>query len=113
MLDEQPETDDEIEVPGPPPAPKFTEFLNEHRGGALDIELAETLDEVVDAVLRTGKAGDVTLKLKVSKNGDMMVAIMDDVNGKIPVLDEPRLYWRGTDGRLTRDNPMAPRIPGT
>lgn len=108
--------DDEIEdteVEAPPAPPKFTDFLYEHRGGALDIDLAEKLDEVVDAVLRTGKAGDVKLTLKVSKNGDMMVAIIDDVNGKIPVLDEPRLYWRGTDGKLTRDNPMAPRIPGT
>lgn len=109
MDDEERDT----EVEAPPVPPKFSDFLNDHRGGALDIDLAEKLDEVVDAVLRTGKAGDVTLKLKVAKNGDMMVQIIDDVNGKIPVLAEGRLYFRGVDGRLTRDNPMAPRFAGT
>ena len=89
--------------------PRFTEWLAEHRNGVLDLDFAEAFSDVVDGVVMTGKAGTVTLTLKVAKQGDM-ISVVDEIKAKIPEVAEPRLYWRGLDGTLQRDNPLQPQM---
>lgn len=103
-------SDNDVDKETKPPR-RFADWLAEHRGGLLDVELQETLADVVAAVARTGKAGSVTLTLKVTSEGDM-VAILDTIAEKTPVEREARLYWVDLDGGLTRNNPMQPSLLG-
>lgn len=89
--------------------PKFADWLAAHRNGLLDVDVAEAFAEVVEGAIQTGKPGSLTLTLKVSTQGDM-VAVTDVIAAKVPVVQDARLYWRGLDGQLTRDNPMQPSL---
>ncbi len=89
--------------------PKFTDWLAAHRNGVLDLDFSEAFRDVVEGVVMTGKPGTVTLTLKVAKQGDM-ISVVDEIKAKIPELAEPRLYWRGLDGTLQRDNPLQPQM---
>lgn len=103
------ETGDDTRPDAPAPKPKFTEWLAAHRGGVLDVDFAEAFSDVVDAVVMTGKPGTVSLTLKVNKAGEM-ISVIDEIKAKIPEQAEPRLYWRGLDGTLQRDNPLQPQM---
>lgn len=91
------------------PKPRFSTWLQEHRNGVLDVELADVLEELVRAVGRTEKGGTLTLKLKVTSEGEM-VAVNDTITAAIPEKREARLYWVDLDGRLTRTNPLQPAL---
>lgn len=90
----------------------FTAWLAEHRNGLADADLTDALRELADAVARTGKAGTLTLTIKVSAQGDML-AITDTCTVKKPQDVETKLYWIDLAGNLTRNNPMQPTLPGT
>lgn len=91
------------------PKPRFSEWLQEHRNGLLDVELAEAFEELVRAVGRTEKPGTITLKIKVTSEADM-VAVNDELIARIPEKREARLYFVDLDGRLTRNNPLQPSL---
>lgn len=88
----------------------FVDWLAQHRNGVLDVDLADAFAEVVNAVIATGKAGSVTLTLKVDTTKGDMLAVTDVIAAKVPEINEARLYWRDLDGTLTRDNPLQPKL---
>ena len=87
----------------------FGEFLTEQRNGACAVELATALKQVVDAVLTYGKAGQVTLTLKIkplSKGAQDGVTVLDAVTAKIPEADNGEsFFFVNRDGDLVRATP--------
>lgn len=88
----------------------FSQFIAEHREGVADRDLTDALYEVVEAVLRTEKAGELTVKLKITAEGDML-AVLDTCTAKVPEKLVAKLYWLDLRGQLTRNNPLQPPLP--
>lgn len=77
------------------------------KGQALD-EVSEKMDELVRAVRETGKAGSLTLNIKVKpagKGDGTTVLVEDDVKSKPPQHSREAIFFSTQKGRLTRDNP--------
>ncbi|OZC62329.1 hypothetical protein CH304_00380 [Rhodococcus sp. 15-649-1-2] len=92
----------------------FAKFLRELQKGRVHEELSTQLHDLVAAVQDTGKAGTLTLTLKVEKqkNTDMLL-IGDDVKTKIPKLDRASSLWFvDGDGNVSRDNPDQLKFDG-
>ena len=86
----------------------FSDFLMEHGRGRTHDELGEALHTLVARVKDTGKAGSVTLVIRVEpmKADDRMVVVSDKIAIKIPEHDRPSAAWFiGIDGNLQRDDP--------
>lgn len=85
-------------------------YLNK---GTLNEELTEVLAEVVKAVRETGKAGSLTLTLKVamfSKANEDVVKISPVVTSKVPEGERAETIMYSTaDGDLLRDDPNTVR----
>lgn len=85
-------------------------YLNK---GTLNEELTEVLAEVVKAVRETGKAGSLTLTLKVamfSKANEDVVKISPVVASKVPESKRAETIMYSTaDGDLLRDDPSTVR----
>jgi hypothetical protein len=105
----EPETEERVVAP-------FARFLQEHRGGRLSTELAEALNELVEAVTDTGKAGSLslTVKIKPAGKGDAhALFVSDDVKVKKPAAERGEsLFFADSDSNLTRKDPRQPEIPG-
>lgn len=84
-------------------------YLNK---GTLNDELTEVLADVVKAVRETGKAGSLTLTLKVSmfnKADENIVKISPSVSSKIPEGERAEtIMWSTADGDLLRNDPHQP-----
>lgn len=91
----------------------FVDFLAQ-QGRAHD-ELTEGLHEVIAAVKETGKAGSVTLVIKVDpdKKASGIFRISDNVTIKAPQHDRgARIYFADKAGNLTRSDPNQPELTG-
>lgn len=89
----------------------FTEWLKEHRRGALDDELAAALADVVLAVRHNGKKGRLKIDITIERKGRNVV-ITDDINITIPQPDrEAAIYFDDESGLLHRDDPKQGRLP--
>ena len=91
----------------------FADFLAQ-QGRAHD-ELTQGLHEVIAAVKETGKAGSVTLTIKVEpdKKATGIFRISDNVNIKAPAHDRgARIYFSDASGNLTRSDPNQPELEG-
>lgn len=91
----------------------FVDFLAQ-QGRAHD-ELTEGLHEVIAAVKETGKAGSVTLVIKVDpdKKATGIFRISDNVTIKAPKHDRgARIYFADKSGNLTRSDPNQPELEG-
>lgn len=85
-----------------------TEQLADIRGGLMMAELTETLAEVVNASLATGKKGAVWLKLDINpaSKGDAVVTVTDEIKKTVP--QEKRtgtLMFATPSGSLQRQDP--------
>jgi hypothetical protein len=90
----------------------FTQFLHAQRRGALHEDLGAALAAVCMAVVETGKAGSISLTLKVAALGDGMVQINDGIAVKVPLADQPAsMYWIDDAGNALRSNPAQPELP--
>lgn len=69
----------------------FLPTISEWREGTLESELNDTMQGLVKACIETGKAGELTLKLKIepytAKNGGHQVDITPKVESKNPKFD--------------------------
>lgn len=76
------------------------------RGAAVD-EASEEMQKVIQKVRKTGKPGEMTIKLKFRPNPDgETIGVEYDVTGKMPKLDKKTTNFYDTeDGALLRDNP--------
>lgn len=83
--------------------------------GVLDAELTEELASVVKAVRETGKAGEITLKIKVRKldnRNEDAVRLTPVVSAKVPQLPPyDTIMFSTGDGDLLRDDPHQQKLP--
>lgn len=89
----------------------FIRMLLDQRHEQLIHELDASLLEAVTEVARLGKKGTLTLVIGVDPQGRTVV-VSDDLKVKLP--QEPRtaeIYYHDAEGRLTRDDPYAIRMP--
>lgn len=91
----------------------FADVLQELRYGTLHDELTDKLQEVVNACIETGKAGGITLaiKLKPGKGGEL--EIVDQIKTQIPELEKgSSIMWATPEGSLQRQDPRQMTIDG-
>lgn len=78
-------------------------------------EATDGFHEVIAAVAETGKAGSVTITLKVEpdKKAEGIFRVTDSVKVTIPKHDRATsIYFRDSTGNLTRNNPDQPELTG-
>src|SRR3972149_302768 len=87
----------------------IVDTLREIRQGNCLDELSVHLNDLVAAVRNTGKAGDVTLKLKISPAGSGKVEAIqvdDTITLRMPELPKPStLFFTTEDNNLQRQDP--------
>lgn len=85
----------------------FAAFVQEQRNGGLHGEMSEALTELVTTARETGRAGTITLTIKVTPNKDnSTVTVSDKVKLTLP---EPErgagIFFFDEHGNLSRQNP--------
>lgn len=89
----------------------FNRTIQDIRDGQLLALLSDKLAEVVEAVAEHGKAGAISLTLKVKPNGEGAVTITSEVKAKSP---EPTvgdaIFFVDDNGNLLRRNPRQADI---
>lgn len=94
-------------------AKPFSDFLTQQ--SRAHQEATDGLHEVIAAVAATGKAGSVTITLKVEpdKKAEGIFRVTDAVKLVIPQHDRAtNIYFRDRTGNLTRNNPNQPELTG-
>jgi hypothetical protein len=92
---------------------RFSEWLQEHRKGHVDYEASEALQKVVEAVRETGKAGEVTVRIKVQpfKGDRNRMIVTDEIKAKAPDPDREAAIWYAAEGgKLQREDPRQQRL---
>ena len=91
----------------------FTDVLRELRfGEALD-ELSEEFNKLVTAVESTGKAGGITITLKLKPSSAGAIEVTDSVKATVPTLSKgSSLFFATPEGNLVRNNPRQTDLPG-
>lgn len=93
----------------------FLETLGELRAGKTLQDLGDELAQLLVAIKATGKAGVITLtlKLKPPKNGSMSyITIADEISVKTPKLDKgDTVFFPTVDNGLSRRDPTQPELP--
>lgn len=90
----------------------FADVLRDLAGGQSYDQLTGALSEIVEAVMLTRKAGDLTLKLKITPNGENSVRIADEIKVKVP--EENRghsIFFVASGGILSRNDPRQGDLP--
>lgn len=92
-----------------PDTKTFPEIIRELDRGRLQSELEEKLTDVVEAVLESGKAGNLKLEIRVKKagGGDSNQLLLDaKVTTKEPQVEKPTtLYFADGENHLMRRDP--------
>ena len=86
----------------------FLAALQNHDGGACLSDLSEELRKVTEAVLLTGKAGSLSLKLTIKPASSSSVAVVleDDIKTTLPKLHKrASIHFVDSQHNLLRDNP--------
>lgn len=87
------------------PSPDFSEFITDLDHGKINQKLTEELARVVDAVEDTGLVGELTVKLKVKREGKMATVHLD-IRTKCPAHPlHATLFYFGVNGELLREDP--------
>lgn len=90
-----------------------TDQLRDIRAGEMVEELTEQLAQVVNAVLATGKKGNLVLKLNVdpASKGDAVVTITDEIKVTIPREKKAgTLMFALPSGSLQRQDPRQTEL---
>lgn len=83
----------------------FLSTIQNIREGALADQLTEELHDVLEGVEETGKAGSITLTLKIKPNGESAVTIEPSVAAKVPKPTVGSALFFVSGGNLVRRNP--------
>lgn len=86
----------------------FTDILRQIRKGIVVTQLDDALREVNEAVIDTGKPGEITLKIKIKpmKGDSCQVTLTPSVTWKKPQADLPDgIFFLTGDGDLVRNDP--------
>lgn len=90
---------------------QFHQVLGDIRAGELNDELTAALTELVTAVQNTGKAGSLTLKIKLKPTKGLAFEIEDDLSTNVPMLDKPAtILFPTVEGNLVPYNPMQKQL---
>lgn len=91
----------------------FADVFREMNKGRTHNEMSLALQDLVAAVLDTGKAGTLTLTLKISsaKSHDMVV-VEDDVKVKKPQARAASLFYVDDQFNVRREDPNQDALPG-
>lgn len=93
----------------------FSDTLRELRNGEALLDLAEQLQQVVNAVTDSGKTGSLTLTIEVKpfeKHSGALV-LRDSIKTKLPKIEtRGTVLFSTPDGNLTRNNPRQDDLPG-
>lgn len=86
----------------------FMETLGNLRDGRTIDDLAFELNQVIEGVRSTGRAGELKLTLKITpaKKGDgEVVMLADEIKTKVPKEQASTLFFTTADNNLSRNNP--------
>lgn len=84
----------------------FLELIQSFRRGELLAEGDTKLNELIDAIQRTGASGDLTMKLKIKVNKAGQLEIVPELTIKKPSRAlGTGIYFATDEGRLTRRDP--------
>lgn len=90
----------------------FADVLRDLSAGKTYDDLTAGLAELVDAVMTTRKAGELSLKLSVRPNGENSVRVCDDIKVKVPQPARGEtLFFTTSSGSLLRNDPRQPDLP--
>ena len=87
----------------------FAASLQEMDRGRTHAELSEALHELTAAVVERGKAGELSLRIKVAPLGadTTQLKVTAAIAVKLPRLDpKPSIFWADADGNLSRNDPQ-------
>jgi hypothetical protein len=94
----------------------FCETLRDLRAGAIVEQLDEELQQLVQQVIATGKAGAVklTVSVKPMKGATDALVVLADIEAKRPAFDDVgTLMFATPEGNLARNNlARQPELPG-
>lgn len=91
----------------------FVDTLRDVEFGCLLEELADVQKEVVDAVMETNKAGEITIKLSYKPEGQGQLTDAADIKHKAPKLPRGKsLFFVTPERNLTRQDPRQIEIGG-
>lgn len=91
----------------------FSQTIGEVRNGRVEAKATTDLAAVVAAVLETGKAGEVTMTVKVKPGKEQgEVSLVAKVTSKKPEKDIPEAtFFVNEHGDLVRDDPRQRSMP--
>lgn len=96
------------------PNNSFDKTLREIRSGLLLDECSQSLENLVAAVLDTGKKGKLTIKMTVkpaSKGEAVCVMIEDELTVVLPTIDKPSTIFYADDNHvLQRSDPRQKEL---
>jgi len=91
----------------------FADVLARLQRGKTHRELSAAMQQLTEAVVATGRAGSLTLTIKVTKGkAGHMVELDDSVKVKLPEAErETSLFFVTDDHNLVRDDPRQLELP--
>ena len=95
----------------PPVDGAFLRSLQNYRKGEILSELSDALRKVNEAVAAAKKPGTITLKVKVSPNGDAYT-YAPEVTVKLPMTPKPAaIFFMDDQFNLVREDPNQQSLP--
>ena len=94
----------------------FADFLADHNRGAQHTEVSQALQDVVGAVVDTGKKGSVTLTVNVepmksAETGTLLTTVV--VSSKVPTIPaRGAVFYADAENNLVREDPRQPELSG-
>lgn len=89
-----------------------SDWLRQHAGGELDRKVSDQLNELVRAVIDSGRKGSVTLRLVVERSDDLSVVVHPAIKSDIPQPSErPQHFYVDASGALALADPYRQQLP--
>lgn len=90
----------------------FMDVLREHRAGRTHDDLTEQLQQLVAAVVETGKGGTITLRLDVKPHGDGATMVTAHIGTKLPKAQGGgAIFFITPENNLERQDPRQADLP--
>lgn len=90
----------------------FADVLGSVEGGVAFNQINEALQDLVVAVQNTHKAGEITVTLKITPNGEHAVSVAASFKTKEPAPAKAvTIFYADGGGNLLRRDPRQPELP--
>lgn len=90
----------------------FSDTLRQIRFGELQDELTEQLNALTTACTKSGRAGELVLKIKLKPGKGGQVEVLDDLNVKMPKPERgTSIFFATPEGNLQREDPRQMELP--